>query len=133
MVDIENEVFNGLAAELRARFPGINVYSRLILAPTVFPCVCIEEGNNAVYRATQDSGSMERHADVMTEVNVFSNRTNGAKAECKAIFAVIDDVMAGYGFTRLGKYPVKEEEPVTYRLAGRYRAVVSENKITYRR
>lgn len=133
MIDIENDVFNGLAVVLRERFPGINVYSRLILSPTVFPCVCVEEGDNSAYRETQDSGSLENHAQVMVEVNVFSNRTNGAKAECKAIFGAIDDVMNGYGFTRLGKHPGNEEEPITYRLTGRYRAVVSENKTIYRR
>lgn len=133
MIDIENEIFDAVASALRAEFPGIVVQSKLNLAPTEFPCVSFEEAANAVLRKTQDSGSMERHAEVLYEANVFSSRTSGAKAECKAIFQVIDTVMSAYGFTRLSKHPVDEEAPVKYRLNGRYRAVVSEQKEIYTR
>lgn len=133
MIDIENELYNAVAETLRATFPNINIYSKLNLSPPEFPCVCFEEADNAAYRRTQDSGSLERHAEVVYEVNVFSGRTSGAKAECKAIFAAIDDVMEFFGFTRLGKHPIDEEAPIKYRLSGRYRAIVSEKKEIYRR
>lgn len=126
MIDIENEIFSAVSAELRSNFTGINVYSKLNLAPTVFPCVCVEEADNAVYRKTQDSGSLENHAEIMFEVNVYSSKTSGAKAECKDIFAVIDGVMVGRGFTRLGRRPIEEEAPITYRLVGQYRGIVSD-------
>lgn len=133
MIDIENEIFSAVATALRSEFSGINVYSKLNLAPTVFPCVCFEEADNAVYRRTQDSASLENHAEVLFEANVFSSKTSGAKAECKAIFAVIDGIMESRGFTRLNKRPVDEEAPITYRLVGRYRGVVgADNYISTR-
>lgn len=133
MIDVENIVFNMIATELRSQFPGINVYSRLTFSPSAFPCVCIEEADNAAYRDTQDSGSMENHAEVMYEINVFSNLQSGAKAECREIFTVIDGIMADHGFTRYAKIPVLEAGPVQYRLTGRYRGVVSANHVVYRR
>ena len=133
MIDIENIVFNLIATELRSQFPGINVYSRLTFTPAAFPAVCIEEADNVAYRDTQDSGSLENHAEVMYEINVFSNKQSGAKAECRAIFAIIDDVMASHGFSRYAKVPVLEAGPIQYRITGRYRGVVSADHLVYRR
>lgn len=128
MIDIENEIYTEIAFVLRGEFSGISIYSKLNLSPASFPCVCFAEADNSVYRRTQDSGSMERHAELLYEVNVMSSKTAGAKGECKAIFAVIDDVMSARGFTRTNKIPIDEEAPIMYRLCGRYRGVVSENK-----
>lgn len=133
MIDIENEIYSAVSSALKAEFSVIDVKSKLDLAPTKFPCVCFEEADNAVYRRTQDSASLENHAEVLFEVNVFSAKTSGAKAECKAIFDVIDNVMEARGFTRLGKRPVGEEAPITYRLVGSYRGVVgADNSISTR-
>lgn len=76
---------------------------------------------------------MENHAEVMYEINVFSNLQSGAKAECRAIFKAIDDVMADHGFSRYAKVPVLEAGPIQYRLTGRYRGVVSKTNLVYRR
>lgn len=133
MIDYENEIFSTVAASLRTQFTGISVFSKLNLSPPSFPCVCFVEAENAVYRRSQDSGSMERHAEVMYEVNVMSSKTSGAKAECKAIFSAIDEIMAEHSFTRTAKIPVDEEAPIMYRLCGRYRGVVSENNEIYTR
>ena len=133
MIDVENIVFNLVAAALREQFPGITVYSRLTFSPSAFPCVCLEEADNMAYRDTQDSGSMENHAEVMYEVNVFSNLQSGAKGECRRIFAVIDEIMASHGFTRYARLPVLEAGPIQYRLTGRYRGVVSKDHKVYRR
>lgn len=133
MIDIENIVFNMIAVALREEFPGINVYSRLTFTPSAFPCVCVEEADSVAYRETQDSGSMENHAEVMYEINVFSNLQSGAKAECRSIFAFIDEIMASHGFSRYAKVPVLEAGPVQYRLTGRYRGVVSRDHLIYRR
>lgn len=133
MIDIENIVFNMIVTELRTQFPGINVYSRLTFSPSAFPCVCIEEADNMAYRDTQDSGSLENHAEVMYEINVFSNLQSGAKQQCRQIFAAIDDIMASHGFSRYAKVPVLEAGPIQYRLTGRYRGVVSSNNVIYSR
>lgn len=128
MIDVENEVYTLVASVLREQFPGISVYSKLNLSPASFPCVCFVEAENAVYRRAQDSAGLEHYASVMYEVNVMSSKSSGAKNECKAIFSVIDGVMAENGFIRTAKIPVDEEAPIMYRLCGRYKGVVSENK-----
>src|SRR5574344_1160625 len=133
MIDIENELFTKIATELRSQFTGINVYGEDVRSPSSFPCVSIVEADNYTLRRTQDSGSNENHANVMYEVNVYSNKTSGKKTECKEIFAVIDEIMLGLGFTRSNKNPVTMDEATIYRIVGRYVAIVSRDKVVYRR
>ena len=134
MIDIENEVFDRIATRLREEFNPISVYGEYIKSPAVFPAVIIEERGNSAHERTQDSGSVENHARLMYEVNVYSNKQAGKKSECKSIFKVIDDEFAAMGFTRILKEPIPNIEDATiYRMVGRYTAVVSTDKVIYRR
>jgi len=87
-----------------------------------------------MYARTQDSESLENHVSVMYEIGVYSNKEVGKKSECKQIMALIDNEMQGMGFTRIFMNPVPNLESATvYRLVARYRAVVSKEKVIYRR
>lgn len=134
MIDIENELFDRIATRLRSGFDPISVYGEFVKSPASFPVVMIEEKANSSYQRTQDSGNLENHALLMYEVNVYSNKKVGKKSECKAIFKVIDDEFASMGFTRILKEPIPNIEDATiYRMVGRYTAVVSTDKVIYRR
>lgn len=133
MIDIENEVFTRIATELRSRFSKINVYGEDVRTPSSFPCVSIVEADNYTVTKTQDSGSNENHANLMYEVNVYSNKTSGKKSECKEILSVIDEMFLGMGFTRTMKNPVTMDDATIYRMVSRYTAIVSKNQTIYRR
>lgn len=133
MIDIENEIFTRVATELRSRFNGVSVYGEDVRTPSSFPCVTIVEADNYTVKNTQDSGSNENHANLMYEVNVYSNRASGRKSECKEILAVIDDMLLGLGFTRTMKNPVSMDDATIYRVISRYTAIVSKNQTMYRR
>lgn len=134
MIDIESEVFNIVSKATRAKYPKIYMTGEYVKSPPSFPCVSLIETDNQIYRNTRDSGTIENHAQVLYEVNVYSNKTSGKKAECKAIIAFIDTQMEAIGFTRTLMNPVPNEEDATiYRMIARYRAIVSKNKTIYRR
>ena len=134
MIDIENEVYNTIAEALREKFDPISVYGEYVKSPAEFPAVMIEEKSNSALVRTQDSGSLENHASLMYEVNVYSNKQVGKKSECKAIFALIDTEFQKLGFTRTTKEPIPNLDDATiYRMVGRYTAVVSTGKTIYRR
>lgn len=134
MIDIENQVFTRIATALRAAFPNITVESKTTFMPSAFPCVCIEEAESSSYRRSRDTGSNENHIDVMYEVNVYSSKLEGAKIECKQIFNLLDEEMNSMGFTRRSKNPIPiDNEPISYRINGRYEAVVGKNQTIYRR
>lgn len=134
MIDIENELFTKVATALRAQFSGIFVTGEYVKAPSSFPCVMFVEMDNTPYRRTQTQADMENHATVMYEVNVYSNKAKGKKTECKAIMKVIDDMMLSLGFDRPFLNPIPNLEDATiYRMTARYIAIVSKDKVVYRR
>jgi hypothetical protein len=69
----------------------------------------------------------------MYSVDVYSNKANGSKSECKAILALVDDALIRKGFTRTMKQPVSLDDATKYRLVARYTAVADKNKTIYRR
>lgn len=134
MIDVENEVFNSVATDVRAAYPGIYMVGEYVKTPPKFPCVSLVEMDNQSYQATEDSGSSENHASVMYEVNIYSNKSVGKKSECKAIAALIDERMLALGFARTMLQPIPNLDDATiYRMVGRYSAVISKNKSVYRR
>lgn len=134
MIDIENEVFNAVATEVRTKYPGIYIVGEYVKTPPKFPCVSLVEMDNQSYQVTEDSGSSENHAVLMYEANVYSNKTTGKKSECKAIAALIDERMLALGFARTMLQPIPNLDDATiYRMVSRYSATVSKNKVIYRR
>lgn len=134
MIDIENAVFNQVATKVRDAFPDIFMVGEYVHSPSSFPAVSIVEMENSTRIETIDSGSNENHANVMYEVNVYSNKTVGKKSECKAIISLIDEEMLAMGFSRSTLTPIPNEYDSTiYRMVGRYRAAVSSKHEIYRR
>lgn len=134
MIDIETEVFNTVSAKVREKYPKIYMTGEYVKSPPSFPCVSLIETDNQIYRNTRTTECIENHAQLLYEVNVYSSKQSGKKAECKAIIALIDKRMEALGFTRTLLNPVPNEEDATvYRMVARYRAIVSKNKVIYRR
>ena len=134
MIDIENAVFNTVATKVREQYPDIYMVGEYVKSPSSFPAVSLVEMDNAIRIDTIDSGSNENHANVMYEVDVYSNKTTGKKSECKAIIALIDKEMLALGFARATLTPVPNMNDSTiYRMVGRYRATVSAKHEIIRR
>ena len=132
MVDIENEVYNTIANELRAKYPKIFVSGDESLAPSTFPAVCIVQRDNPIDMASADSGSMERVTSPMFEVNVYSNLTTGRKQEAKNIMATICDVMTRLDIERTYCEPTPNADTSIYRMVGRF-SCKTDGKYIYRR
>ena len=126
MTDCENEVYTRIATVLRERFPGINLAGEYVKAPSGFPHVSITQSDNSVVTERM-TGSAEM-AQVMFEVNVYSNKTEGKK-----IMKVIDEVLFKMNFKRIAMTPVPNMEDASiYRMVARYR-VMTDGRYFYRR
>ena len=131
MIDCENEVYTRIARVLREKFPGINIAGEYVQAPSEFPHESITQSDNSVV-SERMTGSAEM-AQVMFEINVYSNKAEGKKTECKAIMKIIDDVLFSMNFKRQALTPVPNLEDATiYRLVARYRAM-TDGTYFYRR
>lgn len=134
MIDIESEIFNHVSAKVRAKFPNIFMTGEYVKSPPSFPCVSLVEVDNATLRSTQTTESRENHVSVTYELNVYSNKIKGKKAECKEIVAFIDELLMQMNFVRIMLEPVPNQDDATiYRMLGRYRAVISKDKTIFRR
>lgn len=138
MIDIEDDIFDEVSEKVYAAFekkcPDLLMMSEYVKSPSSFPFVSLVEIDNATFRNTQSTDGNENHVAVTYELNVYSNKTSGKKAECKAIAGFIDEILLGMNFTRTMLEPVPNQDEATiYRMLGRYRAVISKNKTIYRR
>ena len=134
MINIETEIFDIVAKAVRTAFPGAYVVGEYVKSPPRFPSVSIVEIDNTAYDRTQTSGSLENHADVTYEVNIYSNKISGKKSECKVIATLIDNELAALGLSRTMLQPIPNMDDATiYRMVGRYKAVVSKDKKVFRR
>ena len=137
MISLENPLFSAIATSLRSSVSGVYVTGEYVPSPPQFPAVSIVEIDNYPYKRTRTNQPMEHQAVSVFEVNVYSNKTKGKKAECKAIAALIDDEFMSRGFERVSFTPIQNMNDATiYRMTGRYRGVVGEdgngNFIVYR-
>ena len=134
MIDIEHEVFNFVATSVRTAYPSVYMTGEYVKTPPKFPCVSLVEMDNSADEATQTSGEIENHAVLLYQVDVYSNKSSGKKAECKALSSIVDKKLAEIGFTRTMLQPIPNMDDATiYRMTGRYRAVVSKENVIYRK
>lgn len=134
MIDAENMIYSEIAATVAAKYPKVFITGEYVKAPSSFPCVSFIEVDNVPYRNSRTTDSGENHVAVSYELNVYSNKKTGKKAECKAITALIDNALMGLNFTRIMLEPIpNQDDAIIYRILGRYRAVISKDKVVYRR
>ena len=131
MIDLENDIFSAVAAELREEFPGIFVSGEYVETPARFPAVTIVEADNRVLRRMRTE-EIENAASSMFEINIYSNRVFGKKAEAKAIANAVDEKMASIGYTRSFREQIPNLKDATiYRIVCRYEAVIDKNFMIY--
>ena len=127
MIDIESELFSEISQKVRNQFPNIFITGEYVKSPPSFPCVSLIEIDNIALKNTQSTESNENHVSVTYELNVYSNKTKGKKAECKKI-------LMKFNFTRIMLEPIQNQDEATiYRMVGRYQAVISKQKVIFRR
>jgi hypothetical protein len=136
LIDIENIVFTRLATEIRTAYPDTSVYGEYVEVPATFPSVSIVEADNRVVERTRDLDGVEHYAQLMYEINIYTNDASGKKTKAKAIAELIDGIMSEMLFTRTFRGQTPNVDRSIYRISLRYEAIVSEaidhgNKIVH--
>ena len=134
MIDVEKEIFTEVADAIQTEYPDCFVTGEYAPGAPSFPCVSLVEIDNASWEDTMTQEGTDVHAAVTYEVNVYSNKTAGKKAECRQIASFVDNLLLGMNFTRIMLQPIPNVRDATiYRITGRYRALVDANLTLYRR
>ena len=128
MIDIENDVFSLVAAELRSEYAGVWVSGDYVAVPARFPAVIISEANNRVYEMSRTSSKRENAATVMYECKIYSNKVNNKHQEARAIAKTLDAKMDELGFTRTFMSPIPNLlDASVFQIICRYEAVIVPN------
>ena len=122
MIDIENKIYSPIRTALVNAYDGIYVTSEPTATSAKFPAVSIVQQDNYMSINRLDNSGTEQFATVMFQVDVYSNKASGRKAQCKEIMGVIDTMLYQLNFTRLSLTPIPMANEGYYRLSARYRA-----------
>lgn len=127
MKDIESYVFNQIKTAAVAEFTNLTVQAEYSPEQDNLPCLTVEMRDNTVYTPYTTGDKIENAAEVMFEVNVYTNTGSHRKLDAKDILYCVDDKFAELGFTRAFYQPVQNLlDSTVYRLVARYTAVVAD-------
>ena len=143
MIDIENKIFKIVYDAVMVHDDTIYVTSETSNAPPSFPAVYVEQIDSYDPAEFRTSSHEELYAAVVFDVQVFSNKPSGKKAEAKSIFAVIDDALRAAGLRRtMSNYvdltdnrnsSVSNRNQSIIRLLGRYECLADTGRNIYAR
>lgn len=129
MIDVESKVFQACADAFRATYPNGYITPEYVPQPPKFPAASVVEMDNNVDERATDNGNIENAVNVMYQVDVYSNKNTGKKAQAKEIIALIDGVLAQYRFVRTYCNPVQNFADATiYRMTARYRRRITDTE-----
>lgn len=97
MIDISNEVFSVVAAEVRGKHSPVTVIPENTSLPASFPCVAMDETYNV--DSQNDSSGEAKFAAVTYRVQVFCSG-DGKRAKAREIFGTVADTMRGLNLMR---------------------------------
>lgn len=126
MIDIENLVADRVFRAVSAAFTNAVCYSEYVEVPAAFPCVTLYEADNRSYRPSDDEQLSDHQVHVMYECNVYSDKTDGKKAEAKQIADIVDNAMQSMKFSRTMRSQIPNVDRSIYRVTMRFEAVVGE-------
>lgn len=134
MIDFEADIYTAVREAVLEAHPEVYMTGDFERQPAKFPCAMLYESENSAYRSTQDSGSLENHAEINFTAEVYTIKRSSRRTEARGIMQTIDDTMQGLGFTRMSMTPVPNYADATiYRLVARYRAVIGRDGLVYTR
>ena len=133
MIDIGNELYTFVRNRVKALYPAVT-FADEYQGQQTFPICTFHVADNSINTYRIDSGNLENAANLMVEVNVYSNKVSGRKTEANQIMNAVDDSMKIKGFTRTMCNPIPNLADATiYRVIARYVATVDAKNLIYTR
>ena len=126
MIDIENMVFDYLFNQLHTSYPNVNITSGYDEQNAIFPTVVVRQTNSQPYRESATDACAENHTRVTFEVEVFSNKENTGRSECKELINAVDEILQSIKFRRIHlNRPINIDRTV-WRQYARYEVIVGK-------
>ena len=128
MIDIESKVFDTIFNAVKANnaYPNADVTTGFDEQTATFPCVVVEEVNNAPLRRMDTDDCAENYTALTYEVSVYTDDINKAKTEGKKILEIVDTALQGLKFRRLRKNKPLNITRTVFRQYARYEVIVGK-------
>lgn len=121
MIDIENKVYTEVRNALKSFNSNVSVSGTYTDTPSKFPHVSVEETDSSSVASAISTTDREYAANLTYTVNIYTN-TKTAKADAKALAAVINDTFSAMGFNRSMKQELPNIDRTIYRMILRFQA-----------
>lgn len=117
MIDIESAIFSPVAVDFDAAYPDGARYGEPVETPAKFPTLSLYVSDKFYSGHTGLNSSR-----IVIDVDVYSNLTSGAKQQCKAIMALVENRLMSFGpWEPVLCNPLKNAEQRIFRMKARYR------------
>ena len=128
MIDIESKIVDTIYNAVKANnaYPNADVTTGFDEKTATFPCVVVEETNNAPYRSANTDNCAENYTRLTYEVSVYTDNANSAKTTGKAILDIVDNALQGLKFRRIHKNKPLNINRTLFRQYGRWEVIVSK-------
>lgn len=128
MIDIESKVVDTIYNAVKAvnAYPNADVTTGFDMVNAKFPCVVIQEINNAPYRRSATDDCSENHTRIEYEISVYTDNVNNAKTVGKDILNIVDNALQGLKFRRLRKNQPLNIARTIFRQYGRWEVIVGK-------
>ena len=128
MIDISNVIVKKVRTAVTAVYQDAYVVSTNPDSISTYPCIAVVEYDNYTYERSLDNTAAEHHANVVYEINVYTNNADGKREQAKDIIKIVDTVMINNLFTRDLLRPMPNADRSVYRMYARYKGVVGSGE-----
>lgn len=134
MIDFEYQIYTHVADKVQSVFPDAFVTSQVSEIPAEPLCVSILQQDTSVYQRSLDSEKRVLHNRVMFDVNIYSNKQEGSRDECKEVLRVVHDAFFEINFVMTYSRQLENLLDKSYsRIISRFQAIVRDDGFVYRK
>ena len=126
MIDIESLVFDTFYNALHTLHSDANITAGYDEQNAIFPCVVLRQTNNQPYRSSATDDCSENHARLTFEVEVYSDKADTGRSECKELLMDADTIMQGMKFRRTHMNRPLNIDRTIWRQYSRYEVIVGK-------
>lgn len=126
MIDIESLVFDTVYNTLHASYPNVNITAGYDEQNAIFPAVIVRQTNNQPYREANTDDCAENYSRVTFEIEVFSDKADDGRSECKELIIAADNAMQSMKFRRVHLNRPLNIDRTLWRQYARYEVIVGK-------
>lgn len=120
----DNQIYTKIATAIRTEYPDALVTAESTQTPSKFPCVFIEEIDDAPEKRYETFSNSETNKRSTFEVQVYSDKKSGAKQETKKITSLVKEQFRMVGYRCITDTPVANADSTIKRRVSRFTRII---------